>query len=321
MRIPALGLATLFMLYGAAAHAGDPVTAEGLFRAGKEALARGDLDAACAKFRESDRADPAPGTLFHLAECEEKRGRIGTSWSLYSEVKGRLSANDERHALVDSRIAALDKKVPRVTLHLADAPEDVVIKLGKTELGAASLDAPLPVDPGKVAVEVRAPGHEPWRAEIEVSEGDKRDLKLSLGPAVGGGTSGPQPQREPETPDEEGGGSNVPLLASGIVLSVLGAGGIAAGIALGAKAKSDADTAGTHCNGNQCDQTGFDIREDARTLGNIGTGVFFGGVALAAGGIAMVLVATLGGDDDEAKTETSLNVRFTGTGARLDMAW
>ena len=37
-----------------------------------------------------DRLDPAIGTVFNIADCEEKLGRLATSWTLFQEVVQRL---------------------------------------------------------------------------------------------------------------------------------------------------------------------------------------------------------------------------------------
>ena len=55
----------------ARAEADPEAAAEALFRSGREAAAAGDHGVACARFRESQRLQPAAGTLLNLAICEE----------------------------------------------------------------------------------------------------------------------------------------------------------------------------------------------------------------------------------------------------------
>src|SRR5262245_31877335 len=64
--------------------------AEALFEEGRSALAAGDLDLACARFRESNRLDPAVGTVLNLADCEEKRGKLATAWTLFRRASTEL---------------------------------------------------------------------------------------------------------------------------------------------------------------------------------------------------------------------------------------
>ena len=61
------------------ARAQNPAAAEALFEQARAAMAAGSYELACARFRDSDRLDPAIGTRFNLADCEEKRGRVATA--------------------------------------------------------------------------------------------------------------------------------------------------------------------------------------------------------------------------------------------------
>ena len=59
-RAPIAGIALSLLLLGAPDTAESPA-AEALFEQGRAALARGELDTACARFRESDRIESQPG--------------------------------------------------------------------------------------------------------------------------------------------------------------------------------------------------------------------------------------------------------------------
>src|SRR5262249_2654152 len=112
-------VAVLGMAPRARAEGDDRAVAEALFDKGRAALKRGDLDAACAAFEESERLEPAPGTMFNLGDCEEKRGHIAVAWQWFEEASQKLSATDKRRALVVARAAALKARVPELTLQLA----------------------------------------------------------------------------------------------------------------------------------------------------------------------------------------------------------
>ncbi|HVY45241.1 MAG TPA: hypothetical protein VHB21_05140, partial [Minicystis sp.] len=72
-----------------------------------------------------------------------------------------------------------------------------------------------------------------------------------------------------------------------------GVAGVGAGTVLGfvAKGKKDDSNANGHCNGNACDATGYPLRADAVTIGNVGTVVFVAGAALAATGAVLFFTA------------------------------
>jgi hypothetical protein len=74
----ALGAASLAFV-ATTALAADPPAAQALFERGKTLLDQRRVDDACRAFEESQRLDPGIGTLFHLADCEERRGRTATA--------------------------------------------------------------------------------------------------------------------------------------------------------------------------------------------------------------------------------------------------
>ena len=58
-------------------RARDPIAAEALFERGKQLVEQGHTAEACAAFAESQRLDPAGGTLLRLALCHEASGQAG----------------------------------------------------------------------------------------------------------------------------------------------------------------------------------------------------------------------------------------------------
>ena len=57
------------------ARAADPAAAQAMFEHGKQLSGQNRLDDACRAFAESQRLDPATGTLLNLGDCYEKRDR------------------------------------------------------------------------------------------------------------------------------------------------------------------------------------------------------------------------------------------------------
>src|SRR5687767_11843809 len=83
-----------FSLLPAAASAqppqGDAAASEALFREGRRLMKAGDYEGACPKLEESLRLDPALGTLFNLASCEEQLGRWATAWQHWRQAADQL---------------------------------------------------------------------------------------------------------------------------------------------------------------------------------------------------------------------------------------
>src|SRR5260370_13844519 len=126
----------------------DPAAAEALFREGRAAAQKGNWDVACPKLRESERLDPAAGTLLNLADCEEHRGRVATAWQLFRQVVESLPESDERVPLAKRRAADLEKRLPHLTIRLAGvAPIGVNVVRNDVELSGAILRTHLPLRP------------------------------------------------------------------------------------------------------------------------------------------------------------------------------
>ena len=87
----------------------DPAKAEALFREAREALARGDLTTARDKLVESNRLDPATGTVLNLAEVESRLGDVANARRHFQEAYDRATAEgrQERAKFAKQRLDAL----------------------------------------------------------------------------------------------------------------------------------------------------------------------------------------------------------------------
>jgi hypothetical protein len=135
-------------------------------------MAAGSYDQACPKFAESQRLDPATGTLLNLASCHERQGKLASAWLEYADVIGaaRRDAREDRVQYASDRMAELEPKLSRLTLALepdADAP-GLDIELDGAKVGLAVIGAPTPVDPGKHTVRASAPGKKPLTLTVEI---------------------------------------------------------------------------------------------------------------------------------------------------------
>ena len=170
----------------------DPVAGEALFREGRRLLKAGDLEGACTKLEESQRLDPAPGTLANLADCQEKLGRSASAWEHWRRVAEQLPPADPRRATAVARSAELEKKLSRLVIERApDAPVDLKVKRDDVELGAPSLGLALPLDPGPHVVTVSAPNRLERRFEVLIAPGEQSRL------VVGPGAPPPPPPAMP----------------------------------------------------------------------------------------------------------------------------
>lgn len=256
----------------ARAQSADAAAAEVLFREGRAAMEAGDAKTACPKFRESNRLDPAPGTVLNLADCEEKLGRFATAWSLFKEVTQRLPASDERHGLAAQRATALEPKVPKLSVKLEPgSPEGTRVLRDGVELRGASLDTLLPVDPGRHEIVVTTPGYADATVAVVLDAGDKKVVRVRPGPKQAGGEASVSSSGSPRT--------------MGWVLTGVGAVGVGVGAVTGVMVLGKKSTVDENCDAQKrCNQTGLDAADSGRTLGTVsGISFIVGGVALAGG--------------------------------------
>jgi hypothetical protein len=183
-----IALSLLFsaaLLLGAEARAqtAQAPAAEALFREGREAMGRGDIATACAKFSESQRMDPSPGTLLNLAVCEEKRGLLASSWAHFRELMDVLPQGDDRRAFAASRAEELRSRVPRLRLRPSPGtPAEMVVTLNGSVLGAASMGTLLPMDPGLQTITIDSPGRRRVTLQVTLQAGEIAERTLSPGP-------------------------------------------------------------------------------------------------------------------------------------------
>ncbi len=268
----------------AAAQTHDAVGAEALFREGRADADAGNYAAACPKFAASYRLDPTQGTLFNLADCEERNGKLASAWQHFHQLLDQLPPADDRRAYVQSHSTALEQRVPRLRVVL-DAHGASVERDG-APLGDALLNVPVPMDPGAHHFIVRAPGHADRVFEVTLAENERRDFALAVGPAAK--TPTVQVAARPvvtntHTPFTR----TLGFVIGGVGVATAAVGGVFGGLALADNGQSNASCAGSVC----VDQHAVDLHERAKTEANVADAMIFGGAALAIVGLVLVLTS------------------------------
>lgn len=292
--------ALLLAVFGAlpnlarAAEPGDAAAAEALFGEAKGLLERGEYEAACPKFAESYRLDPATGALFALALCHERAGKLATAWVEFIDTAARANAehNAEREQSARERAASLEPRlsylVVRVDPKTAGLAGLTVLSDGVT-LRPAAFGSPLPVDPGKHLVRAEAPGHQAWETNVEIGTAPER-ATLAVPPLQPLAPPVAVPVVPAAPAQHRGTLELTPLRLSGIALGSAGVASLgfaaAASIrALNLKARSD-----TGCGAEGCSYPAHDDRVTAHEAATWATaGAISGAVLLGAGVILYVL--------------------------------
>jgi hypothetical protein len=232
-----------------------------------------------------------------LGACEEARGNVATAWALLEEARQRLPPNDERVVMVKERIVALEPRLPKLTIRLSTAAGGGTVKRGETPIKAGALGQPLPVDPGEHVIRWSREGYAPTEVKVTLAERESREVVVEAGPKLPDATV-PSPQ--PNVHVAEAGDDGFALKVSGGVVGGIGLAGLGAGLAMILVAKQQYDDQASRCPGNVCDRSGFDARNDARTLGDGATvAIACGGAATATGVLLFALGFTQGPPDSE----------------------
>ncbi len=271
----------------------DDATAEALYNDGRRAAEAKNWELACAKFRESNERETAPGTLLNLADCEEKRGQL-TSAIAHFEAASRLF-HDDRAPFAKERANAADRRRPRVAVRLAaPAPAGATVERDGAVMAVAELGSPTPLDPGDHSFVVRAPGHAEVRQVVRFGEGERRDLELAAGPAllVPGTRARPSPAG-PGATEPDVGPPPPPrtLRNAGLVSLGVSAAAVAVGTTFGILVLNAKRTTEAHCD-QWCDEAGLEAGRDGKNMSVVSSAAFVtAGVALATGTVLLLLHA------------------------------
>lgn len=165
------------------AQSSQAAAAEALFQEGLAASERRDFDTACTRFRDSDKLDPANGTKLAIAECEQNRGKVATSWSLFKATLDLLPPTDKRIGAVKQRVADLEARLPKLVVKLApDAPKGTTVTEAGVRVPSSAFGLALPTDPGPHTFVVEAEGYEPATLTVEAKE--KQTVTLEARPGA-----------------------------------------------------------------------------------------------------------------------------------------
>jgi hypothetical protein len=284
----------------AAPAAEQRTAAEELFQQARELMVQKSFATACDKFAASQELDPGLGTQLYLADCYDSAGKSASAWALFREVStaARRAGEQDRERIADERANDLATRLSKVELHVdtRQAIAGLELRLNDVVIPRASWNTALPLDPGPLHVEARAPGKRPWHFNGAIEQGPaSRRIEIpSLSPAPGApapvgradaaAASGrPAPQTHASAQRTFG------YVASGVGLAALAVGGIFGYRAYASNQKSKGECRTE--DPNACTRQGVALREEAQQGSTISTAATIGGGVLLAGGVVLLLTA------------------------------
>lgn len=202
--------------------------AEEQFRQGREALERADYEVALRLFRQSQEAEPGRGKLLNLAICEEKLGLLTEANRHFQEVLPQLTPDDERLTIAREHLTALAPRIPHLRIDLApSSPSGATVSADGAPFAPTALGTEMPIDPGKHAITVTAPGRTERRYELSLDEGKRATLTVEAGALVGADPASPviaTPTSSRRTVGFIVGGVGLAGIAAGAVTGILALG-------------------------------------------------------------------------------------------------
>lgn len=291
-----------------AQSATDKAAAEALFEEGKKLREQKRYSEACPKLADSQRLDPAVGTLLNLGLCYKEAGQTASAWSTYREAAALAAASKQadREQLARDEATALETKLTKLVIEVT--PE--VAKIPGVEVKRDGAIVPqglwgvaAPVDPGVRSIDVTAPGKKPLHmdaraegagatAKVVVSALEDDPNAAAAPVAVAGTQTSAPPAGTPAAPVDQGKNTGQGQRIIGLAVGGLGVVGLVVGGVFTLKAKSENDEALEICSDDSepCTSEDIDDHDDlveeakASQL-NSYVGYGLGGVGIVAGAV------------------------------------
>ena len=320
-----------FVLLGATTAAaqstrppGDVKRADELFREAHTLRDAGKVHEACADFAESQRLDPALGTLLNLADCHQQEGKMATAFGEFeqAEREAREHQDPERESFAHQQVNALAPRLSYVKLGLDPATVVDSLTVDGKLVDRAVWAVHVALDPGPHTFVFAAQGKVSRSVDVVVGEPGVQTVPVPPLASAGGEPPPPvaaPPSALPTEPAPAASSSGAfPLRTVGFVVGGVGIVGVGLGAAFGAGALSSKSAGNSHCSGKFCDSQGLSDENSAHSQATLST-VFFavGAVALAAGAY-LVLTSP---SSQSAQVRVAPVVLARGSGAMAEVAW
>jgi hypothetical protein len=309
--VAATGLCVALVLRGSAARAQatpPPRNAETLFREGRQLMDAKDYATACPKFAESQRLEPAPGTLLNLADCYEKGGQTASAWSTFKDAAKAATARNRADwaATATQRAAALEPKLATLAITVGPSADVPSLKIERDGIAVerSAWGTAVPLDPGPHTLGATATGKKAWTRKIDVPAA--RNVLVDVPALESDAPIAPPPplakkqaeEPAPSEPARDGSGMRV----AGYVAGGLGVVGLAIGTITGVSALGKRSDAEAKCVSypSNCSSDALGANDDAKKLATISTISLIAGGVLVAGGIVLVVIAPRSASTDKA---------------------
>jgi hypothetical protein len=294
-------LAALLAAPGAHAQvsAADRETARSMMQEGRDLREKGDLKGALQRFKTADDIMHVPTTSLEVARAQVALGQLIEALDTIAAIHKVPVLTDDPAPFKDARNKAdeldaqVEGKVPSLSITVTGAAEGETpaISVDGVSLPAAAASVPRKVDPGHHVVTARAASGQA-KEEVDVTEGEKKDVALVLVAGGGDNPEGDNGQTEPGPSGPHNVHTPGPLTWGGIVV---GGVGLVVGSITGLMTLSKASTVKSDCNPNttkMCTDSGdISALNSGNSLATVSTISF----AVAGAGAVVAVVSLIVG--------------------------
>src|SRR5580704_15513315 len=188
----------------AQSSAADRETARSMMQEGRDLRDKGDLKGALQRFKSADDIMHVPTTSLEVARAQVALGQLIEALDTIAAIRKSPPQPDDPAPFKDARTKAddletqVEGKVPSLSITVTGAAEGETpaISVDGVSLPAAAANVPRKVDPGHHVVTARAASGQA-KEEVDVTEGEKKDVALVIVAGGGDNPEGDNTQAEP----------------------------------------------------------------------------------------------------------------------------
>lgn len=250
----------------------DTEHAEELFSQALRLMQADHCQGAIPLFLESQRTDPAAGTLANIATCYARLGRTGSAYSTYLQA-AQAASLENKPTLQQQANQAAAALLPVLTrLRVVTLDSSVLPELKINGRIIRDWSDPIPLDPGESTIEASAEGYEPWRRVLS-AQGDGALLVLEV-PSLRRYATGPKQAFTSLDTRSPGPVSNRRMARTdlgpyAVIAASVGVTGLALGTVFALNALSKQNSADAYCDGRYCTPTGLHLQQQANDRATI----------------------------------------------------
>jgi hypothetical protein len=156
-----------------------------LFDEARALMEQGEYTPACPKLEESQRLDPALGTLLHLGHCYEKSGQLAAAYRTFQDAadlavqKKQADKPEPREQIARDRAEALAQNLSLIQIRPAGPVKDLTITLDGAPIDRAQWNRFFPIAFGKHVLRASAPGYEASEQAFEIGVPARRGIEVT----------------------------------------------------------------------------------------------------------------------------------------------